>query len=218
MSRCSKRRRTRLFLQHLRARMESAIPSPESRIPHPAVPHPASRPDPASLRVHRRSDRADRPPARRAGDAGGDRRAQLARLRPPQRAVADRESGPAGGRVVRTIGSEQQPISNAPSPESPASPADPESRVRPVPSTSAKPPLAPDVAARAADGRLLRHQPDDRSASDGAAPRRAGAARRAARRRSAARPERPPRARGRRGHHAAAAGHRQGVRLPHARR
>ena len=47
-------------------------------------------------------------------------------------------------------------------------------------------PLAPDDAARTADGRLCRHQPDHRPASAGAAARRAGAARRPARARSAA--------------------------------
>ncbi len=52
------------------------------------------------FRLHRSSRRKDRHPARRAGDARGDRRAQLARLSPPQRAVADRTRRASRGRIV----------------------------------------------------------------------------------------------------------------------
>ena len=73
-------------------------------------------------------------------------------------------------------------------------------------------------AFRTFDVGLLGHQSDHRTASAVAAAHGAGAARRAACRRSAARPARPPRACRRRGHYPPAAGHRQGVRVPHARR
>ena len=72
--------------------------SPESRIRGPRIREPADR---RALRFHRRSHRAHRAAARRAGDAGGDRRAQRVRPRSPQRVVADRTRGAAGGGAVR---------------------------------------------------------------------------------------------------------------------
>ncbi len=95
--------------------------------------------------------------------------------------------------------------------------AEPPSPERRAPSPDRRFPPEADDDSRTADGRLCRHEPDDRSASDGAQARGAGAARRAAGQRSPARPARPARACRRRGDYAAASRHGEGVRVPHAR-
>ena len=54
-----------------------------------------------SIRVGRGSDRPDRAATGRAGDPGGDRRAQRVRLRPPDGALADRARGERAGRAIQ---------------------------------------------------------------------------------------------------------------------
>ncbi len=84
----------RVLLQHLRARVGRSLREPRIREPaelRPS-PEPPSPERPTSIHLHRRPDREDRHPARRAGDARRDRCAERVRLRSPQRAVADRES------------------------------------------------------------------------------------------------------------------------------
>ncbi len=79
-------------------------------------------------------------------------------------------------------------------------------------------PPPPDVPDRTPRGRLRGHEPDDRAAPDGLAQARTVAARGAARLRPAARAAGQAHPRGGDGHHAPAPGHRERVRVPHARR
>ena len=158
------------------------------------------------------SIRRTRPPPRRSRDAGGDRRAQCLRLRSANGAVASRTSHPTRRRIVRR----SRPRSEDRRTEGRRIQRSMDRGTRVA--RTADQPLSPMTSLSALARRLCRHEPDDRAASHVAAAARAGAARRAARQRSAGWTARPARARGRRRHHAAAAGHGKGLRLPHARR
>src|SRR3990167_10612306 len=70
----------------------------QSAIHHPCL---TSHEPRATICISRRSDRKDSDSERRTGDARRDRRAQRVRLRPPQRALADRKGRPAHGGAVR---------------------------------------------------------------------------------------------------------------------
>ena len=114
---------------------------------------------------------AHRPASRRADDARRHRRAQRVHQRAPQRVVASRARSPTRRRIV--CEDERRPNAE----QSERAPNEPERPER-------APLRAMDSGERLA-GRLRRHGPDHRAASDGAAPRRSVAARRAARVRSA---------------------------------
>ncbi len=177
--------------------------APNPTLSSPELPSPELE-RPATIRVHRGTHRPRPPPARRAGDARGHRRAQRVRPRSAQRALADRAGDSAVRRSVQGCRFASRPAG-----------------VRRGPGRALRHvgvAAAADDGARTPDGRLRRHEPDDRAAPHGAPPRRARAARRAARARPAAGASWPARPRGRRGDHASAAGHRERIRLPHARR